>query len=299
MDLTHMMFADDLLLFARGDSDSVTFIFSAFSKLSAASGLQAYLHKSEVYIAGVPTDVVDQIVESLGIIKGSFPVKYLGVPLTTRKLSYTECKPLIEKTVARIKSWSARLLSYAGRLQLIKSVLFGIQLYWCQTFVLQKKVMKEVHRICRSFLWTGSEVGSRKGPVSWEQWCLPKSNGRWNLKDLTIWNKAAVMKHCWALSMKQDRLWNRLATKDRLISWNLPIQRSCGLCQVHDETLCHLFFECSYANEIWTAVLQELGIVRGCLSWQEELRWVAKKSRSTRLSNIKCSVAFIETVYAV
>ncbi|XP_056687155.1 uncharacterized protein [Spinacia oleracea] len=92
---------------------------------------------------------------------------------------------------------------------------------------------------------------------------------------------------------------NRLATKDRLLGWNLSIQSSCGLCQMHDETLCHLFFECSYAKQIWTAVLQELGIARGCLSWQEELSWVAKKSRSNRLSHIKCSVAFIETVYAV
>ncbi|XP_056687157.1 uncharacterized protein [Spinacia oleracea] len=57
--------------------------------------------------------------------------------------------------------------------------------------------------------WTGSESGSRKAPVAWEQLCFPKSNGGWNLKDLTIWNKAAVMKHCWALSMKQGRLWVR------------------------------------------------------------------------------------------
>ena len=140
---------------------------------------------------------------------GTFPFKYLGVPLTTRKLSFTDCKPLIEKTVARIRSWSAKYLSYAGRIQLIKSVLFGIQLYWCQIFVMPKKVMKEIQRICRVFLWTGGDAGSRKAPISWEQLCLPKSCGGWNLKDLGIWNKAAVLKHCWALALKQDRLWVR------------------------------------------------------------------------------------------
>ncbi|XP_056688471.1 uncharacterized protein [Spinacia oleracea] len=155
VDLTHMMFADDLLLFARGDSESVDAIFKAFRTL----------------------------------------------------VNYTECKPLIEKIVARIKCWSARLLSYDGRLQLIKSVLFGIQLYWCQIFVLPKKVMKEIQRICRCFLLTGSEAGSKKAHVSWEQLCLPKSSGGWNLKDLTIWNKAAFLKNFWALSLKQDRLW--------------------------------------------------------------------------------------------
>lgn len=50
------------------------------------------------------------------------------------------------------------MLSYAGRLQLIKSVLFGIQLYWCQIFVMPKKVLKEIQRICRVFLWIGQDV---------------------------------------------------------------------------------------------------------------------------------------------
>ncbi|XP_056691739.1 uncharacterized protein [Spinacia oleracea] len=155
---------DDLLMFARDDIPSVSAIFQAFTKFSKASGLEANLHKSDVYVAGVSDSAASQIVDTLGIAKGSFPFKYLGVPLTTRKLSYTDCKPLIEKTVARIKSWATKFLSYAGRLQLVRSVLFGIQLYWCQIFVMPKK-------------------------------------------DLTIWNKAAVLKHCWDLSMKQDRLW--------------------------------------------------------------------------------------------
>lgn len=115
-----MMFADDLLLFSRADVPSVTSLFIAFSKFSKDSGLQANLHKSEVYVAGVTCDVVEYILEVLGIPKGIFSVKYLGVPLTTRKLSYIECKPLIEKNVAMIKSLSARMLSHARRMYLIK-----------------------------------------------------------------------------------------------------------------------------------------------------------------------------------
>lgn len=118
------------------------------------------------------------------------------------------------------------MLSYAGRLQLIKSVLFGIQLYWCQIFVMPKKVLKEIQRICRVFLWTGCDSNSKKAPISWAQMCLPKSCGGWNLKDLITWNTAAVIKHCWALSMKQDRLrvkWVHMYYIKQKDSWTMPV----------------------------------------------------------------------------
>ncbi|XP_021863807.2 uncharacterized protein [Spinacia oleracea] len=190
LDLTHMMFADDLLMFSRADESAVKALFAAFTKFSLASGLEANLHKSEVYLARVPNHIACSIVNSIGVPQGSFPFRYLGVPLTTRKLSFIDCKPLIDRTVARIKSWTSKFLSYAGRLQLVKSVLFG----------------------------------SRKAVVSWEQLCLPKSCGGWNLKDLTVWNKAAVLKHCWALALKRDRLWVRWV---HVITYNIETS---GLC---------------------------------------------------------------------
>ncbi|XP_052477986.1 uncharacterized protein LOC128033820 [Gossypium raimondii] len=50
-----------------------------------------------------------------------------------------------------------RHLSYAGKLQLIKAVLFSIQAYWCMRFLLPKAVLKKVSQICVRFFW---EVGT-------------------------------------------------------------------------------------------------------------------------------------------
>lgn len=52
---------------------------------------------------------------------GTFPFRYLGVPLSPQKWAYSDCN-LVEKIIARVKHWSARHLSYAGRLVLIQSV---------------------------------------------------------------------------------------------------------------------------------------------------------------------------------
>ncbi|XP_019241129.1 PREDICTED: uncharacterized protein LOC109221121 [Nicotiana attenuata] len=51
--ITHMSFADDLLLFAKGDLSSIVTMYNYFSQFSEASGLQANLGKSLVYFGGV------------------------------------------------------------------------------------------------------------------------------------------------------------------------------------------------------------------------------------------------------
>jgi hypothetical protein len=55
--------------------------------------------------------------------EGSLPVRYLGVPLITKRLSAVDCDALVAKIVGCIDSWLVRHLSFAVRLQLISSIL--------------------------------------------------------------------------------------------------------------------------------------------------------------------------------
>lgn len=80
--------------------------------------------------------VTDEIVNIMGFSRGDFPVKYLGCPLQTRKVSISEYSSLLSKVERAIRCWSARALSYARRLQLVKSVLEGIMSFWDQIFIL-------------------------------------------------------------------------------------------------------------------------------------------------------------------
>jgi hypothetical protein len=61
--------------------------------------------------------------------EGSLPVRYLGVPLISSKLSSTNCRVLLERINGRIDSWLSRNLSYARRLQLLSSVMYSLQVY--------------------------------------------------------------------------------------------------------------------------------------------------------------------------
>jgi hypothetical protein len=48
--------------------------------------------------------------------EGSLPVRYLGVPLITKRLSGMDCDALVAKIAGRIDSWLVRHLSFARRL---------------------------------------------------------------------------------------------------------------------------------------------------------------------------------------
>nr|XP_010314353.1 uncharacterized protein LOC104645042 [Solanum lycopersicum] len=135
------------------------------------------------------------------------PFKYLGVPLSTKKMSVMQWYPLIEKIMARITSWTARKLSYAGRTQLVQTVLFGVQAYWAQLFLFPAKLIKLIDSMCRSYLWSGVGKVTRKALIAWKRVCRPKNEGGMGLINMQLWNRAAIAKLCWDLANKEDKLW--------------------------------------------------------------------------------------------
>lgn len=96
MKLTHLMFADNLILFC-GATQFVYALMEQFQRFSSCSGLKANEDKCEIYFTGVDDNVEHNIYKALGIRNGSLPFRYLGIPLASRKLEYGECKVLADK----------------------------------------------------------------------------------------------------------------------------------------------------------------------------------------------------------
>ena len=124
--LSHLCFADDLMLFCKGDVSSFRTLYLCIQNFSQASGLLANTSKSAIYTAGVASHIRSTIGDLMHFPFGILPFRYLGVPLSSKRLSIADCEQLADKMTNRIKSWQAKHLSYAARLQLINSVLMGI-----------------------------------------------------------------------------------------------------------------------------------------------------------------------------
>ncbi|KAK4384182.1 hypothetical protein Sango_3083500 [Sesamum angolense] len=91
----------------------------------------------------------------------------------------------------------------AGRVQLIKSVLVSLEVYWAMAFILPKGIIKEMIKRLRTFLWKGTSF-SGYPKVAWEIVCRPVEEGGQGIKDIFALNRALMSKHLWAI-IKQVR----------------------------------------------------------------------------------------------
>lgn len=112
--LTHLCFADDLLIFTDGTLALVQAILEILHEFEVHSGLSVSLQKTSLFSSGLSVEEVSNIAAATGLTVGSLPVRYLGVPLVTRKLSLAHCGPLLHHIKGKISSWSARSLSFQG-----------------------------------------------------------------------------------------------------------------------------------------------------------------------------------------
>ncbi|XP_071707925.1 uncharacterized protein [Rutidosis leptorrhynchoides] len=96
MRLTHVCFADDLLVFLHGDVNSVKVIKQALEDFSSVSGLFPNMNKTNVFFGSL------------------------------KRLGIADYKEIIDKIRKKIDNWKNKHLSYAGRLQLIASVAWEV-----------------------------------------------------------------------------------------------------------------------------------------------------------------------------
>ncbi|XP_062099886.1 uncharacterized protein LOC133805741 [Humulus lupulus] len=198
---------DDVILFCEGSVSAVTILKASLRKFSEASGLSINSKKSQIYFGGVIAAVRTEILQVLQLPAGSFPLHYLGVPLRPTKWKHVDCEIILQKMRTKLFSWSSKQLSYAGRLLLIQTVLFGLRNYWMSVFILPQSIIKEIEKLCRQFLWRASGTRSKLHLAYWHQVCLPKAYGGLGLRDGASWNRALLARYVWAVSTKQDSLW--------------------------------------------------------------------------------------------
>ncbi|CAN1181431.1 LINE-1 retrotransposable element ORF2 protein [Linum perenne] len=215
VNLTHLSFADDLLVFSKANREAIEEVTAVLNRFHQLSGLRFNPEKSYIYTAGVSDEVEDDLATVSGFCKGSLPFRYLGVPLTAGKLRKCDCKSLVDRITKRVTDWKAKHLSYAGKCQLIETVVGGTLQFWMAHFVLPSGIIKEVEKICNDFLWGKTDRQSRAN-VAWKFVAKPKQEGGLGLKDMRTWNKANVIRHIWNVLMQEGSMWVAWIMKYRL-----------------------------------------------------------------------------------
>ncbi|KAL2225756.1 UNVERIFIED_CONTAM: putative mitochondrial protein [Sesamum indicum] len=221
-------FADDLLLFCRANTASVRVFKSGLDRFADWSGLRLNVEKSHIIISRSAQNIREELLAVLGFQEGHLPMRYLGLPLISSRLSIADCQPLLSKIDTQINGWEGLALSYAGRVQIIKAVLVAMGVYWASAFILPKGVIKNIEKRLRAILWRGT--GNSGYPkVAWKEICKPMEEGGLGLKDMGTLNRALMCKKLYEV-IRCDRtsIWVEWLRHGRLRDdsiWAIPENR--------------------------------------------------------------------------
>ena len=175
INLTHLVFADDLILFCKGECDSIRLLFEGVKLFSDLSGMKSNPSKCTCFFGNVDRFTKLFALHTSQFSEGTLPLCYLGLPLVTGALKSRHCSPLIARLTRKINLWTCKFISQAGRIQLICSILFGIQSYWAMYIFLPGAVLKKIQSILAKFLWKGTITGRCRYKIAWAKCCFAKS----------------------------------------------------------------------------------------------------------------------------
>ena len=77
----------------------------------------------------------------------AFPIQYLGLPLSPRKVPASHLQPLLNKLLRKLATWKAALLSRGERLALVRQVLTAMPVHILLAMALSPTI--EDNFVCR------------------------------------------------------------------------------------------------------------------------------------------------------
>jgi hypothetical protein len=109
--LSILQYANDTILFMEHNFDqarNMKLLLPAFEQMS---GLKINFHKSKIFCFGKAKDHELQYEELFGCKTGSYPFRYLGIPMHYRKLNNNDWKMIEERIEKKLSSWEGKYLS--------------------------------------------------------------------------------------------------------------------------------------------------------------------------------------------
>ncbi|XP_058766071.1 uncharacterized protein LOC131639605 [Vicia villosa] len=262
--LTNLTFADDILLFCRGDAISVQMLLKTVQTFFESTGLVVNSKKCKVFCGGMDIMDKEQMIGTTGFIEGQLPMS-------------------IGCSVSQYHSLSSRKsIVCAGCLFGMVALLLAERALWLRGLKTDNLWVKWIHmyylkgcnvmeaKISQNSSWVMKRIMDTREELQQHQqlWDRMLSQNRFKMKlmyaamndheNLVDWR--SIFHRYLARPMANFITWmlchEKLATKDRLMRFKLITDSVCSICKTADETIAHLFFECMENKEVWCQVLQ-------------------------------------------
>jgi hypothetical protein len=212
-----LQYADDTILCVEDEMESVQNLKLLLCFYEKMSGLKINFEKSEALMISQDCEKAIGYAGILNCATGTWPIKYLGVPVSSSKLHVSDWVPLDEKMLRRLDGWKGSALSLGGRLILLNSSLNSIPTYYMCMHLLPKTILKRVDRTRKKFFWQGGGEKKKYHLVKWYKVTSPKSKGGLGVKDLRRMNLSRLCRW-WRKLEFEEGIWQEIVRKNTKFS---------------------------------------------------------------------------------
>ena len=131
--------------------------------------------KSKVYFSpNVDRDKRESLNDTLRFASTPNLGKYLGIPIKHPSSSSQDFNFILDRVKQKLVSWKANLLSLVGRAVLIQASSSAIPSFVMQCSHLPSRIMQDLDRVNRNFLWGSTETMKKMHWVGWHKVTKPK-----------------------------------------------------------------------------------------------------------------------------
>ncbi|MCH80116.1 RNA-directed DNA polymerase (Reverse transcriptase) [Trifolium medium] len=175
-EVSHLMFADDLLLFGKATDKQMRSTMTVLNKFCDISGQVISMEKTSILFSRNVSRLTRDSLISLSGFSETFSLgKYLGIPLLGRAPRPRDFQYIVDKVKAKLSG-----------------------------------CVKDIQKIQRSFIWGDEEQRRKIHLINWNVMTLPRQMGGLAIRDLHTMNRACTMKMGWQLRNGDDSLWCKI-----------------------------------------------------------------------------------------
>ena len=134
VEVSILQYADDTLFFGKASMENVKAVKVILRSFELSSGLR--INFSELLgTIGMSESWKEDAARYLHCRVLAIPFLYLGLPIGANPRRSDTWDPIVKKCERKLAKWKQKLLSFGGRVTLIKSVLNSIPIYFFSSII--------------------------------------------------------------------------------------------------------------------------------------------------------------------